>query len=79
MRANHKATRLAVSFVERRLGYEFRSKELLRLALMHPSAATRVGQNNQRLEFLGDSVLGALVTKELVLRFPDADEGTLTI
>lgn len=69
----------AVDYVERKLGYTFRDRSLLRLALTHPSADTRVGHNNQRLEFLGDSILGAAVTMELVLRNPDAEEGVLTI
>ena len=55
--------------------------ELPRLieALTHPSYANESGlPDNQRLEFLGDSVLGLCVSEILSLSFPDADEGTLT-
>ena len=64
-----------------RLGYTFRDKKLLRLALTHPSVAHELGtpvQHNQRLEFLGDAVLQLALTRELYERFPDFDEGPLT-
>ncbi len=66
---------------QERLGCRFHDEDLLRLALTHPSkahennAATR---HNQRLEFLGDSVLGLVLTRELYEKFPEADEGSLT-
>src|SRR3954462_12894854 len=49
-------------------------------ALTHPSLANeqRNSRHNQRLEFLGDSVLGFCVSELLCLRFPAADEGALT-
>jgi ribonuclease-3 len=49
-------------------------------ALTHPSYANerRSATDNQRLEFLGDAVLGLCTSELLVERFPDADEGTLT-
>jgi ribonuclease-3 len=49
-------------------------------ALTHPSYANEqgLGPHNQRLEFLGDAVLGLCVTELLFQRFPDADEGVLT-
>jgi ribonuclease III len=49
-------------------------------ALTHPSYANEqgLGRHNQRLEFLGDAVLGVCVTELLFERFPDADEGVLT-
>jgi ribonuclease III len=49
-------------------------------ALTHPSFANeqRIARHNQRLEFLGDSVLGFCVSELLCARFPDADEGVLT-
>lgn len=53
--------------------------ELLTLALTHSSFAyEKGGQDNERLEFLGDSVLGYLVATEIFNRFPDASEGDLT-
>ena len=52
----------------------------LELALTHPSYANErgAGADNQRLEFLGDAVLGFCASELLYSRFPDADEGTLT-
>lgn len=63
------------------LGYVFRDEALLRLALTHPSVAHEAGANtphNQRLEFLGDSILDLVLTRELYDRFPDWGEGSLT-
>lgn len=54
--------------------------ELLKLALTHRSYAYEFGglPTNERLEFLGDSVLGLVVTEELYERFPDLDESRLS-
>ena len=63
------------------LGYQFRDENLLRLALTHPSVAHESGTataHNQRLEFLGDAVLGLVLTQKLYEEFPDFDEGPLT-
>jgi ribonuclease-3 len=63
------------------LGYTFRDESLLRLALTHPSVAHEANtptQHNQRLEFLGDSVLSLVLARALFEKFPDADEGALT-
>ncbi|MGO3220097.1 ribonuclease III [Microbacterium gubbeenense] len=61
-----------------KLGAEI-DAELLALALTHRSYAYENGglPHNERLEFLGDSVLGLAVTAELYTRFPDAPEGDL--
>lgn len=61
-----------------KLGVEI-DAELLALALTHRSYAYENGglPHNERLEFLGDSVLGLAVTAELYTRFPDAPEGDL--
>ena len=64
-----------------RLGHPFRDENLLRLALTHPSVAheaNAVTAHNQRLEFLGDSVLGLVLSRALYEKFPAADEGALT-
>ena len=61
--------------------YHFRDQELLRLALTHPSVAHESGTamaHNQRLEFLGDAVLGLVLTEMLYQQFPTFDEGPLT-
>src|SRR5436309_9354138 len=60
------------------IDYQFRQPELLRAALTHTSGAnTRLG-SNERLEFLGDSVLGLVACEQLYLRFPEYQEGDLT-
>jgi ribonuclease-3 len=67
--------------LQERIQYQFRDQSLLRLALTHPSVAHEQGraiQHNQRLEFLGDSVLGMILTRELYDKFPMASEGPLT-
>lgn len=64
-----------------RLGYIFKDQALLRLALTHPSAVWEPGSNqqhNQRLEFLGDSVLQLILSRELYEKFPEVGEGLLT-
>lgn len=58
--------------------YAFRDPALLRLALTVP-AAMRREPDNQRLEFLGDSVLGLLVAERLYRAHPELDEGGLSI
>ena len=57
------------------LGYRFQDEGLLELALTHRSAA---GGNNERLEFLGDAVLGLAMSEALYSSYPEADEGTLS-
>jgi ribonuclease-3 len=71
--------------LEARLDYRFSSQELLRRALTHSSAGheTHTGpaspdQDNEQLEFLGDSVLGFLTSEALVQRYPDSREGELS-
>jgi ribonuclease-3 len=68
--------------LERKLGYRFRDPDLLRQAVMHRSHVHVTGmeriQSNERLEFLGDSVLGMVVNEHLFRRFPDKEEGDLT-
>lgn len=59
----------------RKLGLRFNDPALLRQALTHRSADNR---HNERLEFLGDSVLGFVVAERLYEKFPDADEGVLS-
>jgi ribonuclease-3 len=60
------------------IGYQFHRPELLRAALTHTSSAnTRLG-SNERMEFLGDSVLGLVTCEQLYARFPEYQEGDLT-
>lgn len=68
--------------LEQRIGHEFLSRDLLREALVHSSYLNEHQdpqlRSNERLEFLGDAVLGAFAARELYDSFPDADEGWLT-
>jgi len=70
-----------VSYLERcqrRIGYKFRDKALLRAALTHASGAEHRLASNERLEFLGDAILGAVVCELLYHQYPDYLEGDLT-
>jgi ribonuclease-3 len=60
-----------------RLGHEFRQPALLVQALTHASHASPTRPDNQRLEFLGDRVLGLVVAEALIAADPDAREGQL--
>src|SRR5262249_35230760 len=60
------------------IGYIFRQPELLRGALTHASGANTRLASNERMEFLGDAVLGLIAVEQLYLRFPDYQEGDLT-
>ena len=68
--------------LEAAIGYTFRNIQLLQNALTHSSYANERWHNsllsNERLEFLGDSVLGMLVAEYLYKTFPDRPEGELT-
>ncbi len=63
---------------QQRLGYEFRDPALLVAALTHASGADHRLASNERLEFLGDSILGFIVCEMLYKLFPDSLEGDLT-
>ncbi|HXF42635.1 MAG TPA: ribonuclease III [Pyrinomonadaceae bacterium] len=79
--------------VEKKLGYSFKDRKLLEQALTHRSYSNEHGrksernrssknghlQSNERLEFLGDSVLGLIIAEDLLKRFPEYDEGRLTL
>ena len=68
--------------LEERLGYSFRNRALLETALTHSSYANENRASgivcNERLEFLGDSVLGVTVADFLYRHFPDMPEGRMT-
>jgi len=65
--------------LQRRLRYKFRSPDLLTLALTHASAGTDRIETNERLEFLGDSVVGVVVAERVYRCWPSADEGRMTV
>lgn len=60
-------------------GYTFKDKSVIKAALTHPSiSAVTGGENYERLEFLGDSILGAVVSERLFSLYPGSDAGELT-
>lgn len=61
-----------------RLGYRFRNPAVLAAALKHASSADHRRDSNERMEFLGDAVLGLVICHELFHALPDAQEGELT-
>jgi ribonuclease III len=63
---------------EERIGYSFTDKRLLQAALTHASGAEHRLASNERLEFLGDAILGAVVCELLFHQFPQYLEGDLT-
>jgi ribonuclease-3 len=70
----------AMDAVLMRLGYRFNDPQLFTLALTHASVAEgarRIG-DNERLEFLGDRVLGLMIAEALMNAFPEANEGELS-
>jgi ribonuclease-3 len=64
--------------LRKRLGYRFEKPELLEEALTHVSAPNANGQSYQRLEFLGDRVLGLSIAEMLYESFPGAPEGEMS-
>ncbi len=66
----HDVDKLSIS-----VGYRFQQQPLLEQALSHRSVG---GKNNERLEFLGDSILSYVISVELFQRFPQVDEGGLS-
>jgi ribonuclease III len=79
----NKQPRAELSALETRLGYRFRDPGLAQLALTHLSAQGSGGQGRaqsyQRLEFLGDRVLGVVIASRLYQAFPQASEGELSM
>lgn len=61
--------------LEKKIGYQFKDESFLKLALTHRSAN---GTHNERLEFLGDSILSFVVADDLYHRFPKVDEGDMS-
>ena len=61
--------------LQQKINYQFKDVALLKLALTHRSMGKN---NNERLEFLGDSILGLVISRELYKRFSHVDEGKLS-
>jgi ribonuclease III len=67
--------------IEAKLGYFFKNRDLLALAFIHRSYVNEhreVSEHNERLEFLGDSVLGLIIAEYLFLTLPETPEGQLS-
>jgi ribonuclease III len=67
-----------LSALEGRIGHAFVDRTLLQTALTHRSHGAHQGGHNERLEFLGDAVLGLVVSELLLRTWPEADEGRLS-
>lgn len=65
-----------IKIIEKRVGYSFRDKNLIKLAFTHKSADH--DSNYERLEFLGDAVVGCVVSEYLYLSFDSLSEGELS-
>jgi ribonuclease-3 len=63
---------------EAALGYQFANRDLLRNCLTHASGANHRLASNERLEFLGDAIMGAVICEMLYKLFPEETEGELT-
>ncbi|WP_038259668.1 ribonuclease III [Xenorhabdus cabanillasii] len=66
---------IIMNMLQRKLGYTFTQNDLLLQALTHRSASSK---HNERLEFLGDSILSFVIANALYLRFPRVDEGDMS-
>ena len=67
---------MSLKDLEKSINYEFKDIDLLKLALTHKSFDNK--SNNERLEYLGDSILNSSISKYLYLKFPNQKEGLLT-
>src|SRR5215469_15551222 len=75
------SVKAAASAIEQRIGHKFTDPNLLMTAMTHVSAlkpSRKRGESYQRLEFLGDHVLGLIVSDMLYRTFPNADEGEMS-
>ena len=70
---------LDYNWIEQRIGYEFKNKELLRQAFVHSSYAHEENiRDNDRMEFFGDAILEYLVSEYIFKKYRDCDEGQLS-
>ena len=67
-----------LSECENRIGYTFKDREILQRGLTHSSCASTRLDCNERMEFLGDAVLGMVICEHVFNRYPDRREGQLT-
>ena len=72
---------LSLPLIEKKLNYSFNDRSLLTLAFIHRSYVNEhknISHHNERLEFLGDSILGLLVAEHLFRKMPNSPEGDLS-
>lgn len=67
--------KIAIQNLQRKIGYTFKDETLLKLALTHRSADKK---HNERIEFLGDSILSFIIAEELYTRYPRSSEGDMS-
>jgi ribonuclease-3 len=69
-----------IRYILKKFGYHAKNLEYFKKALTHKSIISEeeIGYSNERLEFLGDAILDAVIAELLFLKFPDEDEGYLT-
>ena len=67
-----------LSKVEKKINYSFHNRDYLVQAFTHKSISTSPRENYERLEFLGDTVIDIIISRELMREFPEGDEGLLT-
>ena len=67
---------MSLKELQKSIDYEFKDINLLKLAITHKSFNNK--SNNERLEYLGDSILNSSISKYLFLKFPNEREGLLT-
>ena len=70
----------AINLAEKSIGYVFKNKELLEVALTHSSFVNEGGgkSSNERMEFLGDAILDAIVSDDIYNMYPEKDEGYMS-
>ncbi len=66
------------SKIEKIIGYKFKNKSYLNIALTHRSIQPDVKLNYERLEFLGDAIIDQIISHWIYNKYPNADEGILT-
>ncbi|XP_074383616.1 ribonuclease 3-like protein 2 [Apium graveolens] len=69
----------AINAIEEMLNYQFKDKSSIEMALTHPSYTNSVSKSYQRLEFLGDAVLGSMIASNSYLTYPDHDPCHLSL
>ncbi len=77
-KTNNKELTEKLKSCQETLGYNFKDIKLLKNALTHTSFKTPNNPSNERLEFLGDAVLGVVISEFLFKKFPEYSEGKLT-